>query len=60
MPIEAHKLSRLFKSETSSLAFHRVLVYGAGVLGSLYSARLRQAGHDVILLARGHRLADLR
>jgi 2-dehydropantoate 2-reductase len=38
----------------------KVLVYGAGPLGSLFAARLHEAGHDVSLLARGHRLADLR
>ncbi|WP_169091297.1 ketopantoate reductase family protein [Paenibacillus sp. PL91] len=38
----------------------KLLVYGAGVLGSLYSARLYEAGHDVSLLARGKRLAALR
>jgi len=38
----------------------KLLVYGAGVLGSLYSARLHEAGHDVSLLARGKRLAALR
>ncbi|MFJ2645581.1 ketopantoate reductase family protein [Streptomyces sp. NPDC087420] len=38
----------------------KVLVYGAGVLGSLFSARLYEAGHDVSLLARGERLAALR
>ncbi len=38
----------------------RILVYGAGVLGSQYAARLHAAGHDVSILARGQRLADLR
>jgi 2-dehydropantoate 2-reductase len=39
----------------------KVLVYGAGVTGSLFSARLHEAGHDdVSLLARGERLAVLR
>lgn len=38
----------------------RLLVYGAGVLGSLLAARMHDAGHDVALLARGHRLAALR
>ena len=38
----------------------RLLVYGAGVTGSLFSARLHEAGHDVSLLARGERLAALR
>ncbi len=40
--------------------FRRVLIYGAGVLGSLFAARLHQAGYDVTLLARGQRLAELR
>ena len=38
----------------------RLLVYGAGVLGSLFAARMHEAGHDVSLLARGRRLAALR
>ncbi|MEV4053831.1 2-dehydropantoate 2-reductase N-terminal domain-containing protein [Amycolatopsis sp. NPDC049688] len=38
----------------------KVLVYGAGVTGSLLSARLHDAGHDVSLVARGERLAALR
>ena len=36
----------------------RILVLGAGVIGSVYAAKLLQAGHEVVLLARGHRLAD--
>lgn len=38
----------------------KILIYGAGVLGSLAAARLQDAGQDVTLLARGQRLADLR
>ncbi len=38
----------------------KILVFGAGPLGSLFTARLLEAGHDVSLLARGQRLADLR
>ena len=38
----------------------RVLIVGAGVIGSFNAARLKEAGHDVSLLARGRRLADLR
>ena len=38
----------------------RILVYGAGVQGSLYAARLAESGHDVTLLARGRRLTELR
>ena len=38
----------------------KTLVYGAGVLGSLYAAVLKEAGRDVKLLARGKRLEELR
>ncbi|HYF92119.1 MAG TPA: 2-dehydropantoate 2-reductase N-terminal domain-containing protein [Symbiobacteriaceae bacterium] len=37
----------------------RVLVFGAGVLGTLYAARLKDAGHDVTILARGERAGQL-
>ena len=37
-----------------------ILVYGAGVLVSVYAARLHDAGHTVSILARHQRLADLR
>ncbi len=38
----------------------KLLVYGAGVLGSLFAVRMHEAGHEVALLARGKRLAALR
>lgn len=38
----------------------KLLVYGAGVCGTLFAARMHEAGHDVSLLARGERLAALR
>jgi 2-dehydropantoate 2-reductase len=38
----------------------RILIVGAGVIGSVYAARLANSGHQVTLLARGQRLADLR
>jgi 2-dehydropantoate 2-reductase len=38
----------------------KLLVYGAGVLGSQLAVRMHEAGHDVSLLARGDRLAALR
>jgi ketopantoate reductase len=38
----------------------RILVFGAGVIGSVYAGKLLQAGHHVVLLARGRRLRDLR
>lgn len=38
----------------------KVLVFGAGVLGSLYAAKLREAGHDVTVVARGKRYEDIK
>ncbi len=38
----------------------KTLVFGAGPTGSLYAARLFEAGHDITLLDRGQRLEDLR
>ena len=37
-----------------------ILVYGAGVIGSVYAARLQEAGYNVTLLARGQRAVSLR
>lgn len=37
-----------------------ILVYGAGVIGSVYAARLKAAGQNVSLLARGQRAVSLR
>ena len=37
----------------------RYVVYGAGAVGGTIGARLRQAGHDVSLIARGPHLAAL-
>jgi 2-dehydropantoate 2-reductase len=38
----------------------RILILGAGVVGSFNAARLFEAGQDVTLLARGRRLEELR
>src|SRR3954469_16264214 len=38
----------------------KLLVYGAGVLGSLLAVRMQDAGHDVSLVEGGERLASLR
>lgn len=38
----------------------KVLFFGAGVLGSLYAARLHKAGSDVTILARGQRFKDIK
>lgn len=38
----------------------KIIVLGAGVQGTLYGVRLARAGHDVTLIARGTRAAELR
>ena len=38
----------------------RILVIGAGVIGSVYAAQLQAAGYAVTLLARGQHATDLR
>lgn len=38
----------------------KILFFGAGVLGSLYAARLKQAGQDVTVLARNTRASNIR
>lgn len=37
----------------------KILIYGAGVIGSLFAVKLQAAGHEVTVLARGERLRDL-
>lgn len=38
----------------------RILIYGAGVIGSLYAVQFAKSGFDVSVYARGKRLADLK
>ena len=38
----------------------RILIYGAGVIGSLYAALLAEAGYDISIYARGKRLEVLK
>ena len=38
----------------------KILIYGAGVIGTLYAAKLRDCGHQVTVLARGERLMEIR
>ena len=38
----------------------RYIVYGAGAVGGVIGARLFQAGHDVVLIARGPHLDAIR
>lgn len=44
----------------SSLDMMNILILGAGVLGSMYAGLLSEGGHDVTVLARGKRLAEIR
>lgn len=39
---------------------YKYLFFGAGVLGSVYAAKLHQAGADVTILARGQRYEDIK
>ena len=52
--------TRVPPASSATPASPRILVFGAGVLGSLYAARLSEAGYPVTLVARGRRLHDLR
>ena len=38
----------------------RILIYGAGVIGSLYAALFAEAGYDTSIYARGKRFEVLR
>jgi 2-dehydropantoate 2-reductase len=38
----------------------KILVYGAGVIGSLYAAKLKASGQDTSILARGQRFDEIR
>ena len=38
----------------------RLLIFGAGVLGTFYAAKLQACGHDVTILARGRRAVQVR
>ncbi|MDD7793471.1 ketopantoate reductase family protein [Clostridium sp. 'White wine YQ'] len=38
----------------------RILIFGAGVVGSIYALRFAQSGMDVTLLSRGKRLEELK
>jgi len=38
----------------------RILVFGAGVLGSLYASRLFRSGYQVEILARGNRFEEIK
>jgi 2-dehydropantoate 2-reductase len=37
----------------------RILIFGAGLIGTIYGGRMALSGHDITLLARGTRLEEL-
>lgn len=37
----------------------RILIYGAGVIGSVFAGKLASAGHDITVLARGERYREI-
>ena len=37
----------------------KILIYGAGVIGSIFAGKLALAGNDVTVLARGKRFEEL-
>ena len=39
---------------------YKILIFGAGVIGSIYGGLLSKSGHDVTLLARGKRFKELK
>jgi 2-dehydropantoate 2-reductase len=51
---------RVSEARPSASEPMRILVLGAGVIGSVYAGKLLGAGHHLVLLARGGRLTDLR
>ena len=50
-------MTKVHEKENEKL---KILVFGAGVLGSLYAARLQEAGHNVTVVARGQRYQDIK
>jgi 2-dehydropantoate 2-reductase len=37
----------------------RILIYGAGAIGSIFAGKLHMAGYEVTILARGHRYDEI-
>jgi 2-dehydropantoate 2-reductase len=37
----------------------KILIYGAGVIGSIFAGKLAKSGYDITILARGNRLKEI-
>lgn len=46
-------------NHTLAMEIKRILIFGAGVIGSVYGGKLALAGHNVSVLARNERLKEL-
>lgn len=53
-------MSRLQTHREEHIPTQRILIFGAGVIGSIYGGLLAKRGHDVTLLARGRRYEELK
>ena len=54
-----HPYARLCESQNRGVTAVRILIFGAGVIGSLYGALLAEAGYEVSVYARGRRLESM-
>ena len=54
-----HPYARLCESQNRGVKAVRILIFGAGVIGSLYGALLAEAGYEVSVYARGRRLKSM-
>ena len=54
-----HPYARLCESQNRGVKAVRILIFGAGVIGSLYGALLAEAGYEVSVYARRRRLESM-
>ena len=56
---EPRSLAVIVKNYTLYMEIKKILIFGAGVIGSVYAGKLALAGHRVSVLARNRRLTEL-